>query len=157
MLGALALARLPERRVTAASLGAAVVAVAGSGMAYVATPDLRIVALSAVALGATAGFFVPLQRTLIHRDTPKPAVGRVIGTSEMLSRGSELLPLAFAPAAAAAFGVQQTLLGGLTIVLVVALASLPAAVRIDRGGHLRPVPPQPTHVATDEPISPPMP
>jgi DHA3 family macrolide efflux protein-like MFS transporter len=99
----------------------------------VGTRDLRVVVLGAVAWGVIIGAVDPLLRTLIQSDSPDEYVGRVAGVSQMHRQAGELLPLAFAPALAGAFGVQAVLIGGGLVLSVVALASLGEAFAVDRG------------------------
>lgn len=154
MAGAAVLPRLPRRWISARGL---VVAVGMTGIGtflYVGIPDLRVIAVGAFVWAFVIGIMEPLLRTLMHRDAPPYAVGRVMGTAEVHRRAGELVPLAFAPTLANRFGVQAVLIGGGFVALVLAVASIGEASAIDR---LRPptddVELQGLH-ASDEPISP---
>jgi MFS family permease len=154
MTGAALLPRLPRKFISARGLACAV-GLTGLGTAlYVGIPDLRVIAVGAYFWALVIGIMEPMLRTLMHRDAPHNAVGRVMGTSEVHRRAGEILPLAFAPALAAAFGVQAVLIGGGFIATLLALLSFGEATAIDR---LRP----PTDDVelkglrvSDEPISP---
>ena len=154
VIGAFAFDRFPGTSVSARALTISVAAIGMGSVVYVLTPRVPVIALGAVAIGTAAGVFAPLQRTLIHRDTPREFLGRVIGASEVHHRGGELLPLAFAPILAATFGVQPTLIAGGLVMVVIAVAALRAAARLDRALPPRPVTLEPASVTTDEPISP---
>lgn len=153
ILGAAVLPRLPRAVISARWL-AVLIAVNGLGVIlYVGSSDLRVIAAGAFFWAILIGTLEPLLRTLVHRDSPQGAVGRVVGIQVMHQHGGELLPLAVAPALAAALGVQRTLIIGGLFTTVVALLSLPEALAIDRQRPVR-------HVeigalgAHDEPISP---
>ena len=152
--GAALLRRLPSR-VLAARWLAGFVALTGLGaLLYVGSADLRLIAAGAVVWGGIIGLTEPLTRTLLHRDAPQHIVGRIMGTAEVHRRVGELLPLALAPAAAAAFGVQPTLIAGGLAVAIVALASLPEAAAIDRGPIARFDVVIEPFTAAEEPVSP---
>lgn len=156
LAGAAALPRLPGRFVSARGL-AITIALSGLGtVLYVGSGDLRLVALGAMAWGPVIGLLEPLLRTLMHRDAPEAVVGRVIGTAEVHRRLGELLPLAVAPALAAAFGVQLTLVAGGLFASLVALSSLGHAASIDRAAAERGLAPARIERLRpeDEPVSP---
>ena len=156
VLGAVVLPRLPKRVVSARGL-ALLVGLTGMGTAlYVGWPDLRIIAVGAFFWSIVIGVMEPLLRTLLHRDSPRARVGRVMGTAEVARSAGEMLPLAFAPALAAAVGVQATLIGGGFIATLLAAATLREARSIDRGAEARGVPEvEVEHISTaDEPFSP---
>lgn len=156
LFGAWLLLRLPSRVLSATGL-AATVALSGLGtVAYVGSGDIRLVALGALAWGTVLGVIEPLLRTLVQRDTPKELVGRVMGTAQVHHHGGELIPLAFAPALAARFGVQATLIGGGLVATVIALLSLVEARAVDREVAAAGVgPAEPERFKTaDEPVSP---
>jgi hypothetical protein len=71
-------------------------------------------------------------RTILHVASPDGYVGRVVGTAQYHRNAGELVPLAFAPALALAFGVQATLIVGGIVVAVAVLATWPIAASIDR-------------------------
>ncbi|MBS3956157.1 MAG: MFS transporter [Clostridiales bacterium] len=154
VVGAFVFDRLPTRSVTARGLTVAAGAIGTSAALYVLTPELAVIGTGAFLLGTVAGIFSPLQRTLIHRDTPREYLGRVIGASEVHHRAGELVPLAFAPLLAATFGVQATLIAGGVAIIVIAAAALIPAARIDRGLPPRAVELKSARVGTDEPFSP---
>ncbi|MDH4140011.1 MAG: MFS transporter, partial [Coriobacteriia bacterium] len=134
MVGASFVPRLPKRFFSARGLAISV-AITGLGtVLYVGVPDLRVIAVGAFVWSAVIGVMEPLLRTLLHRDAPRHAIGRVIGTAELLRHSGEIVPLAFAPALAGAFGVQPVLIGGGLLATIVAVASLGEAAAIDREG-----------------------
>lgn len=155
LTGAALLRRLPPRFVSARWL-TVVLALTGLGtVMYVGSPYVWLIAAGAAAWGVIVGVLEPLLRTLLHRDSPPGLVGRIVGTAEVHQRGGELLPLAFAPALAAAFGVQPTLIAGGLAVTVAAVIAMPEAVAIDRAhppGE-KPTPPE-AFLPSDEPVSP---
>ncbi|MBC7265962.1 MAG: MFS transporter [Coriobacteriia bacterium] len=153
LTGASMLRRLPRSIVSARGLAAAVALTGAGSILYVGTADLRIIALGAFAWGTIVGLLEPLLRTLLHRDTPHELVGRVTGTAQVHRQAGELVPLAFAPALAAAIGVQQTLIAGGLFTAVAATAGLLEARAIDRTAAPAPAEIQPL-LASDEPISP---
>ncbi|NTU70944.1 MAG: MFS transporter [Coriobacteriia bacterium] len=130
--GAWLLPRLPRKLLSVRGL-AVVTALCGlGGIGYVGTTDLRTIALGAAVWGLMIGVAEPLMRTVLQVASPEGYVGRVIGTAMYHRNAGELVPLAFAPALAAAFGVQATLIAGGVVVAVGVLASLPIAASIDR-------------------------
>ncbi len=132
MTGAALLPRLPRKLISARGLAVAVCLTGLGTVLYVGSPDLRVIAVGAYVWAVFIGFMEPMLRTLMHRDAPPYAVGRVMGISEVHRRAGEVLPLAFAPALAAAFGVQAVLIGGGLFASAVALLSLGEARAIDR-------------------------
>jgi MFS family permease len=99
---------------------------------YVATFSLWWVAAGQLILGFVFGIFDPLMRTLVQADSPLEAVGRVLGTINMISLGLLLIPLVVAPWLSDLLGVQQVLIimGALPIVFGVLL--FPNAKRLDK-------------------------
>jgi DHA3 family macrolide efflux protein-like MFS transporter len=139
--GAALLPRLPSRIVSSRGL-ALIAALMGLGaILYVGTRDLRVVAAGSIAWGVVIGVADPLLRTLLQADSPDELVGRITGTAQMHRQAGELLPLAVAPALAARFGVQATLIGGGLVLSALAALSWSEAARVDRTGHLRHVEP----------------
>lgn len=153
LVGATLLRRLPSSIISARGLAAAVALTGAGSVLYVGTADLRIIALGSFAWGTIVGLLEPLLRTLLHRDTPHELVGRVTGTAQVHRQAGELFPLAFAPALAAAIGVQQTLIAGGVFTASAALIGMLEARAIDRTTAALPVEIQPL-LAFDEPISP---
>lgn len=154
LLGATLLRRLPRSMISARGLAAAVALTGAGSILYVGTADLRVIVLGALAWGTVVGSLEPLLRTLIHRDTPHELIGRVTGTAQVHRQAGELVPLAFAPALAAAIGVQHTLIAGGLFTAIAATLGMLEARAIDRTtAEPKPVEIQPL-LASDEPISP---
>jgi predicted MFS family arabinose efflux permease len=152
--GALLFSRIPTRYSTARML-AIVSSVVGLGaILYVGTRMLAVVAAGALVWGVAIGVVDVLFRTLTQVASPDELVGRVAGTAQMHRQAGELLPLAVAPALAAAFGVQATLIGGGLVLTVVALLTLGEARAVDRIPALRPMEGSGPRYAADEPVSP---
>lgn len=132
VFGAWLLPRLPGAIVSVRGL-AVMTSLCGLGaVAYVGSSDLRVIACGAAVWGFVIGVTEPLMRTVLHVASPAGYVGRVVGTAQYHRNMGELIPLAYAPALAAAFGVQATLVTGGIVVAVVVLATWPIAVSIDR-------------------------
>ena len=131
VLGAWAMPRLPGKLVSIRGL-AIMTALCGLGaVAYVGSADLRVIAVGAAVWGLVIGATEPLLRTIMHLASPEGYVGRVVGTAAYHRSAGELIPLAYAPALAAAFGVQATLIAGGCLVAVGVLATWPIAASID--------------------------
>jgi MFS transporter, DHA3 family, macrolide efflux protein len=130
--GTVIASRLPRRFRSATWLTVLVGMNALGVLAYVGTDILTVVVLAAPFWGLIIGQMAPLHRTMIQINAPQEAVGRIMGVNHIHAEVGHLLPLAFAPALAAALGVQQTLLASGTIVAVVAIAFIGSARRLDR-------------------------
>lgn len=124
--------RLPERLRTAVMLTTLVGMNSLGVLAYVGTSTLAVVVPAAVFWGLIIGTMAPLHRTLIQVNSPDHLVGRIMGVNHIHSEVGHLLPLAFAPLLAAAFGVQQTLIGSGVALALVALGFAVPARRLDR-------------------------
>lgn len=153
--GAWLLPRLPRRVLSARGLAFLSIFVGLGAVLYVGWTDLRVIALGAFVWAFVIGILEPLLRTLIHRDTPRELVGRIIGTSEVHRRSGELIPLAIAPALAGAIGVQSTLIGFGVLASLIAAGSFIEAGAIDRDAKARGAVPVPETIRmAEEPISP---
>lgn len=130
--GTLIVARLPPRFRSALSLTVLVGMNALGVLAYVGTDMVGVVVLAAPFWGVIIGMMAPLHRTMVQINSPDQMVGRIMGVNHIHSEVGHLLPLAFAPLVAAAFGVQQTLLMSGSIVAVVAILFAGTARRLDR-------------------------
>lgn len=124
--------RIPGRLRTARTLTALVGLNALGVVAYVGTGRLPVVMTAGVVWGVIIGAMVPLHRTLIQVNTPEPLVGRIMGVNHMHAEVGHLIPLTFAPALAATFGVQSTMLASGLVVAAAAMLFWPGAVRLDR-------------------------
>ncbi len=140
LVGSYVLSRLPRGAISARGLSVTLILSGLGSLAYVGTTDLRFIALGAVVWGIVLGVMEPLLRTLVHRDSPAGLVGRITGTAMVHRQAGELVPLAFAPALAATFGVQATLIGGGLLISIIAAIALFEAAAIDRERRGRPVP-----------------
>ncbi len=98
---------------------------------YVGTSVLVIVASGGVVWGLVIGLYAPAVRTMLHINSPKPMVGRVMGTSQSLAEIAKLGPLVAAPTLATAFGVQQTLAASGIVLVAVAAVSWRTGRRLD--------------------------
>ncbi len=130
--GTLLVVRLPEKWRTATTLTVLVGMNAFGVLAYVGTDILAVVMVAAPFWGVIIGMMAPLHRTMVQINSPDHLVGRIMGVNHIHSEVGHLLPLAFAPLLAAAFGVQQTLLGTGLIVAAVSILFLGPARRLDR-------------------------
>ena len=124
-------ASLPERFRSARALTLLVALNAVGVVAYVGTGVLPVVAAAGAVWGVVIGAMIPLHRTLLQINAPEAMVGRVMGVNQMHSEGGHLIPLTFAPALAAVFGVQNTLISSGIVVLVSAALFWPGARRLD--------------------------
>ena len=124
-------ASLPERFRSARALTLLVALNAVGVVLYVGTGRLAIVATAGAVWGLVIGTMIPLHRTLLQINAPESMVGRVMGVNQMHSEGGHLIPLTFAPALAAVFGVQNTLISSGIVVLVSAALFWPGARRLD--------------------------
>lgn len=124
-------ARLPERYRTARALTVIVGLNAVGVVLYVGTGILPIVATAGAVWGLVIGAMVPLHRTLLQINSPDHMVGRIMGVNQMHSEGGHLIPLTFAAALAAVFGVQRTLVSSGLVVLVASVLFWPGARRLD--------------------------
>ncbi|GAB4279794.1 MAG: MFS transporter [Coriobacteriia bacterium] len=154
LIGAALLPRLPKRLISARGL-ALFVALTGLGTSlYVGTSDLRVIAAGALLWSVVIGTMEPLLRTLLHRDSPRGAVGRIMGATETLHRAGEVVPLAFAPRLAALFGVQATLIAGGLLATAAAALSVGEAAAIDRARRPEELPVEPAAVSAQDPFPP---
>jgi DHA3 family macrolide efflux protein-like MFS transporter len=152
--GAWLFTRLPSRVNSARGLAWVCAATGLGALAYVGTRLLPVVAVGAVVWGVIIGVADVLLRTRIQSASPDELVGRIAGASQMHRQAGELLPLAVAPALAAAFGVQAVLIGGGLVLTVVALMTLWEARAVDRLPTLRSIRAVGVLSANDEPVSP---
>lgn len=152
IVGTLIAARLPQRLRSATWLTFLVGLNAVGVLAYVGTDMLAVVVVAAPLWGVIIGQMAPLHRTMLQINSPENAVGRIMGVHHVHSEVGHLLPLAFAPAVAAALGVQQTLLASGLIVAVVATLFSRGARRLDRTRVVE-VPPPGLPDPVDEPKS----
>jgi MFS transporter, DHA3 family, macrolide efflux protein len=98
---------------------------------YVGTDRLPVVVTGGFIWAVMIGLFIPIVRTMLHVNSPRAMVGRVMGVFQMLAEFGKLGPLAAAPALAAVFGVQPTLAGGGVVLSIVALSFWRTAKRLD--------------------------
>lgn len=146
--------RIPERWYNARGLALVAATVGLGALAYVGTDLIVVVAVGALAWGLVIGVMDVMLRTLIQASSPDHLVGRITGASHMHRQAGELVPLAAAPALAAAFGVQLVLIGGGLFMSAVSLLSLPEAAAVDRVPRLRTPRRTATVLADEEPLSP---
>lgn len=107
----------------------------GAGLgtaAYVLVPDLRAVAVAAVAFGTCVGTLLPTERTLLQVATPSALVGRVMGVLATAEALGNLLSPALVSTLGLAGEPRIVLLSSGLILVAVAAASLPLAAKLDR-------------------------
>jgi MFS transporter, DHA3 family, macrolide efflux protein len=151
--GSIILNRVPARFVGAriALLGAFASGV--GAIIYTSTSELPVVVVGAIYWGVVLGAWFPLLRTLLQLDTPDGLVGRIMGVNQAHNQVGELLPLTFAPALAASFGVQPVLVASGMCLMALAVLGLPEAVAVDRRRAPTPVVPA-VEERIEEPVSP---
>ncbi len=119
-------------RFTGARAAVVLAVLSGLGSAvYVGTSSLVVVAVGALAWSIPLGAGLPMNRTLVQRDTEPEFVGRVMGAMGTLQSLSGILPVIFAPALAIAFGVQPVLLGSGLVIVALAPFGWRRAVALD--------------------------
>lgn len=123
-------------------------------LVYVGTPILGVVAAGGIVWGLMIGLFAPAVRTMLHVNSPKHMVGRVMGTSQSLSEIAKLGPLVAAPTLANLFGVQATLAvsGGVLVVITMLSWRFGRSLDETRGmitGHQEVALPAPAPVVAD--------
>jgi predicted MFS family arabinose efflux permease len=124
-------------RISARALGARLVVLAGIGsgfgaILYTGTDRMLVVVAGAIGWGLVLGLLFPALRTLVQMHTADGMYGRVTGAVQVHNQTGELLPLTFVPALAAAFGVQQVLVGSGIVALCFSALLLGAARSLDR-------------------------
>ena len=132
-LGSMAVLRFPPALVSATGLAAIIAASGLASLVYVGTASLEVVVIGAVLWGFAFGFEAPVLRVLFHSAVPRHILGRVSSTAEVHDEAAALIPLAFVPALAAAFGVQAVLIGNGILLAALASSTIPHARRLDRG------------------------
>ena len=132
IIGIALLATFPPKWISSRLLIFLMVLCGVGSVIYVATLSLVWVAVGNLILSFVFGIFDPLLRTLVQADTPLEAVGRVLGTINIIVIGLLLIPLVISPWLAELFGVQQVLI--LMGALPIAFAALlyPSGRKLDR-------------------------
>jgi len=132
IVGVALLAAFPLKWVNARLL-IALLAICGVGaVVYIGTLQLVWVAVGQLILGFAFGVFDPLMRTMVQADSPLEAVGRVLGTINMIGLGILLIPLVAAPWLADLLGVQQVLILMGALPLIFAILLYPSGKRLDK-------------------------
>lgn len=116
--------KVPRRHVNVRTLMLLIALEGAACLLYVGTPYVACALGGQLLLGVAFGAITPLQSTLVQLHTPLGVMGRVNSIMNAGFNGAGVLPLAAAPAAAAAFGVQGVLVGASAFVLVVPVACL---------------------------------
>ena len=124
--------RLPQHLRTARTLVILVALNSVGDLLYVGTNRLPVVVVAGMTWGLIIGTMAPLLRTMIQINSPEEMMGRITGVSQVHSEVAHLIPLAFAPLLAEAFGVQPSLVLAGAFVGVLALGFYPEARRLDR-------------------------
>ena len=132
IIGIALLATFPPKWISSRLLIFLMVLCGVGSVIYVATLSLVWVAVGNLILSFVFGIFDPLLRTLVQADTPLEAVGRVLGTINIIVIGLLLIPLVISPWLAELLGVQQVLI--LMGALPIAFAALlyPSGRKLDR-------------------------
>lgn len=116
--------KVPRRHVNVRTLMLLIALEGAACLLYVGTPHVACALGGQLLLGVAFGAITPLQSTLVQLHTPLGVMGRVNSIMNAGFNGAGVLPLAAAPAAAAAFGVQGVLVGASAFVIVVPVACL---------------------------------
>ncbi|MEE8601527.1 MFS transporter [Euzebya tangerina] len=117
---------------------------AGVGaMVYTGTASLVWVVVGAVLWSVPLGMSLPMSRTLAQRGSAPAYVGRVMGAFGMVAAGAGIVPVIFAPALAAALGVQLVLVLSGAAAAVFSPLAWRAARRLDEDGVGAPLSPLP--------------
>ena len=132
VFGSMAVIRLPQALVSATGLAAIISASGVVSLVFVATGSLTVVAVGAVLWGFVFGMLEPVLRMLLHTVTPRRILGRVNSTAETHDELAALIPLAFVPLLASAFGVQVVLIANGVLLAMFAALTLPHAVSLGR-------------------------
>jgi MFS family permease len=132
LVGGTVLASRIVDRLQSARVVLVLLALNGFGtLIYVGTSILAVVAAAGVVWGFVIGLFAPAVRTMLHINSPKAMVGRVMGTSQSLSEIAKLGPLVAAPALANVFGVQRTMAVSGIVLVAIATVSWRTGRRLD--------------------------
>jgi len=132
IIGVVALALFPIKWVNSRLLIWVLIICGFGAVAYVATTNLWIVAVGQLITGVAFGIFDPLMRTMVQADSPLKAVGRVLGTINMISLGLLLIPLVIAPWLSNLWGVQPVLILAGATPIIFGLLLFPEGRRIDK-------------------------
>lgn len=132
LAGSLLLSRLPATFVSARSAVVLVIVLGIGEVVYIGTDKLPVVILGNTIWGIAMGMLFPVLRTLVQLVTPEPLIGRVMGAAVTHNRGAQLLPLVFVGSMAAAWGVQEVLVGTGILLVALAAAGLREAGIVDR-------------------------
>lgn len=124
VVGSVLALKVPRRHVNVRTLMLLIALEGAACLLYVGTPHVACALGGQLLLGVAFGAITPLQSTLVQLHTPLGVMGRVNSIMNAGFNGAGVLPLAAAPAAAAAFGVQGVLVGASAFVLVVPVACL---------------------------------
>lgn len=124
VLGAVVALRMPPRFVSLKTLLVALMTVGLGSLLYVGTPYVGVALIGQIALGVAWGVVNPLHNTIVQTTAPLEQLGRVNSVMGFGNMFAGVAPLAIAPWLAAAFGVQQTLVGAGMVVTAVPAALL---------------------------------
>ncbi|HEX6255578.1 MAG TPA: MFS transporter [Euzebyales bacterium] len=131
--GAVLVDRAPRRFATLPRVTVLAAACGLGAMLYSGTATLTVVIVGALVWGALLGLLSPSVRTLVQVETPDALIGRAMGAMQLHERAGDLTPLAVAPLLASAFGPQAVLVGSGMLVVLIALALVPASHRLEDG------------------------
>jgi predicted MFS family arabinose efflux permease len=136
LVGSLALERAARHRLGFRWLVALTTVTGLGGVLYVVSSSLAVVVIGAVVWSIPLGASLPLSRALAQRHADPAYVGRTMGAFGTVGSGAALLPLAVAPALAAAAGLQTVLIVSAALAVVGAPVALAHAAGLDRRGAL---------------------
>ena len=109
------------------------VAASGAGaVAYTGIADIRAVVVGSLLFGTSVGVLEPAIRTAVQAATPDALVGRVTGVLGMTESAGDLVPPLIVGGLAVSADPQAVLVGAGMVLIAVAVAALPLAVRLDR-------------------------
>lgn len=131
VFGVYVLSRIKPNHLTTMLMVGGTLLVGIGSLVYVGTLYLWVVMLGGFILGIAFGIAEPLNRTLIQADTPLNSIGRVMGANQVIRMGMTLIPLAVAPALSHVYGIQNVLIGACVLTILIALAMVPVARRLD--------------------------
>lgn len=130
-IGAFTLSKVPSRNISAFLLVILLALEGATSILYIGTTSPLVSMIGIFLLAITYGIADPLLRTLVQADSPLKAVGRVMGTVDMIRKGFTFIPLAIAPALYRIWGIQPVLVGAGVVTIFLAFVLYPSSRRLD--------------------------